>query len=103
MPETTSTSAVGIIARIQVKTGTDADFELLANDLVRHSREEPGCLAYDLWRVEGESEGSYAFIERYVDSAAADAHRRTDHFRQIGRKMGEYLAGAPVVMQLKSA
>lgn len=91
-----------IIARIQVKTGTEADFELLANELVLHSREELGCLAYDLWRVEGESEGSYAFIEHYVDSAAADAHRRTKHFRQIGRKLGEYLAGAPEVMQLKS-
>lgn len=45
MTETTSTSAVGTIARIQVKTGTEADFELLANDLVQHSREEPGCLA----------------------------------------------------------
>ncbi len=28
-------------------------------------------------------------MERYVDRAAVDAHRATDYFKALGRKMGE--------------
>jgi len=41
------------------------------------------------------------FMERYVDQAAVEAHRATDYFKALGRKMGDYMEGRPDVMRLK--
>jgi quinol monooxygenase YgiN len=88
----------GIVARIRVKEGREAEFEALAAGLVAESRREAGCLAYDLWRSDDALE--YVFIERYVDEAAAKAHVKSDHYRRIGRQMGALLDGASTVLRL---
>jgi quinol monooxygenase YgiN len=51
--------------------------------------------------METETPGTYVFMERYVDQAAVDAHRATDHFKTLGRKMGEYMDGRPEVLRLR--
>jgi hypothetical protein len=35
-----------------------------------------------------ETPNTYVFMERYTDRAAVDAHRATDYFKTLGRKMG---------------
>jgi quinol monooxygenase YgiN len=70
-----------------------------AGQLVLASRQEPGCLGYELL---SEGEGRYAFLERYRDPEAAQAHRKTDHFRILGRSMGPFIDGLPQVVQLSS-
>ncbi|GAB7545717.1 putative quinol monooxygenase [Cupriavidus sp. 8B] len=88
----------GIVAKIKVKEGREAEFEALAAGLVVESCAEAGCLSYDLWRSEEARE--YVFVERYADEAAAQAHVKSDHYRRIGRQMGELMDGAPTVLQL---
>ncbi|RDK07941.1 putative quinol monooxygenase [Cupriavidus lacunae] len=88
----------GIIAKIKVKEGREAEFETLAASLVVESRAEAGCLSYDLWRSEEACE--YVFVERYADEAAAQAHVKSDHYRRIGRQMGALMDGAPTVLRL---
>jgi quinol monooxygenase YgiN len=44
----------------------------------------------------------YTFIERYKDFAAVDAHRKSEHFRQISRAMRAYLDGEPSVAFLNA-
>jgi quinol monooxygenase YgiN len=39
-------------------------------------------------------------LERYDDQAALDAHRAAPHFRELGRKLGDYLAARPQVQVL---
>ncbi len=39
-------------------------------------------------------------MERYADQAAVDAHRASDYFKALGRKMGEYMEGRAEVMRL---
>jgi quinol monooxygenase YgiN len=87
-----------VIAQIKVKSGLEAKFEELAKQLVHDSRLEEGCLEYGLWRTDGA--GEYTFIERYKDPAAVDAHRNSEHFRQIGRAMGAYIEGSPSIIRL---
>ncbi len=89
---------LGVVAQITVKPGSEAQFEELANQMVQASRQEEGCLEYGLWRTE--TAGQYAFVERYKDAAAVEAHRKSDHFRQIGRAMGAFMEGAPTVLRL---
>ena len=98
MTESTSTSTAIIIASAQIKTGTEADFELFANNLLqRWSHELSGCLAKNLCDLGG-SEGQCAF----TNSADADPQHRAEHFRQIGGETGEHLARTPMTVQFKS-
>jgi quinol monooxygenase YgiN len=88
----------GVIAKIKVKEGREAEFETLAASLVVESSAEAGCLSYVLWRSEEARE--YVFVERYADEAAAQAHVKSDHYRRIGRQMGALMDGAPSVLRL---
>ncbi|SOZ72904.1 Antibiotic biosynthesis monooxygenase [Cupriavidus taiwanensis] len=89
---------LGVVAQISVKPGTEAQFEELANQLVQASRQEEGCLEYGLWRTE--VVGQYAFVERYKDAGAVEAHKKSEHYRQIGRAMGAFMEGTPSVIRL---
>lgn len=90
---------IGLVATVKVKPGTGAQFEAVAKELVAKVRaSEPGCKLYVLHRAEAED--TYVFLERYVDGAAVDAHRKTEHFKDLGRKMGEFMAGPPEVQLL---
>ncbi len=91
---------LGVIATLKVKAGHEPEFEAVATELVARVRaNEPGCALYALHR--GETEGTYVFMERYVDQAAVDAHRATDYFKALGRKMGEHMDGRPDVVRLR--
>jgi quinol monooxygenase YgiN len=90
---------LGVVATIKIKPGAGQEFEAVAKELVAKVRaNEPGCKLYVLHRAEAPD--TYVFLERYVDEAAAEAHRQTDHFKSIGRKMGEFMAGRPEVLRL---
>ena len=90
---------LGVVATIKVKPGTGQQFEAVAKELVEKVRaNEPGCKLYVLHRAEAPD--TYVFLERYVDEAAVEAHRQTEHFKSIGRKMGEFMAGRPEVVRL---
>jgi quinol monooxygenase YgiN len=91
---------LGVVATIKVKAGMDKEFETVAKELVAKVKAgEPGCKLYALHRTE--TPGTYVFMERYVDQAAVDAHRATDYFKALGRKMGEYMDGRPEVLRLR--
>jgi quinol monooxygenase YgiN len=90
---------IGVIATLKVKDGQQADFETTAMRLVAAVRaNEPGCLTYALHRTDDPL--TYVFLERYQDQDAIEAHRKTDHFRQIGREMGAFMDGPPQVQRM---
>ena len=91
---------LGVVATLKVKPGMEREFEAVAKELVaKVNASEPGCKLYALHR--GEAAGTYVFMERYVDQVAVDAHRTTDYFKALGRKMGEYMEGRPEVLRLR--
>ena len=71
---------VKIVAFLSAKPGCEAAVEKAALLVVAGSRAEPGCLRYDLWREPGHGR-RYLIDELYVDRAAIDAHRLTDHYQ----------------------
>ncbi len=90
---------LGVVATIKVKPGMEKEFEAVAKELVaKVNASEPGCKLYALHH--GEQPHTYVFMERYADQAAVEAHRATDYFKALGRKMGEYMEGRPEVMRL---
>jgi len=91
---------LGVVAKIKVKAGQEQAFEAVAKELAAKVRAgEPGCALYVLHH--GEEPGTYVFLERYADQTAVDAHRASEHFRTLGRKMGEYMDGRAEVMRLR--
>ena len=90
---------LGVVAKLTIKPGTEKEFEAVAKELVAKVQAgEPGCKLYVLHK--SETPNVYVFMERYVDQAAVEAHRATDYFKALGRKMGEYMEGRPEVMRL---
>ena len=91
---------LGVVATLKVKPGMEAEFEKVAKELVaKVNANEKGCKLYALHKAE--TPGTYVFMERYTDQAAVEAHRATDYFKALGRKMGEYMDGRPEVLRLK--
>jgi quinol monooxygenase YgiN len=91
---------LGVVATLKVKPGMEAQFEAVAKELAaKVNANEPGCKLYVLHRAE--TAGTYVFMERYVDQAAVEAHRAAEHFKTLGRKMGEFMDGRPEVLRLK--
>ena len=91
---------LGVVATIRVKAGMEAQFEAVAKELVaKVTANEAGCRLYALHR--GEAPQTYVFMERYVDQAAVEAHRATDYFKALGRKMGEFMDGRAEIVRLK--
>jgi quinol monooxygenase YgiN len=91
---------LSIVAVIKVKAGAEQDFEAVAKDLVaKVNASEPGCRLYTLSRS-NEAPQTYVFMERYVDQAAVDHHRSTDHYKELGRKMGQFMEGRPDVLRM---
>jgi len=90
---------IAIVATIKTKPGAGADFEAVAKELMsKVHANEPGCKLYQLCKAD--EADTYVFIERYVDQAAVEAHRGMPHFKELGRKMGEFMAGRPDVKVL---
>jgi quinol monooxygenase YgiN len=91
---------LGVVATLKIKPGMEKDFEAVAKELVaKVNANERGCTLYALHRAE--APGTYVFMERYADQAAVDAHRATDYFKTLGRKMGEYMDGKAEVLRLR--
>lgn len=86
-----------VTVQIKVKPGQEAAFEAVVTEMRdKCLANEPGCKFYQIGRAE--QPHTYLFIEGYADDAAVAAHRASDHFKTLGRKMGEYMDGKPEVL-----
>lgn len=85
-----------VTAQLKLAEGCDAEFVDVAKKLVEASRLEAGCAGYELLK---QDVGQYCFLERYVDEDAVEVHRKTDHYRTLGRQLGAFIVGKPEVMR----
>lgn len=91
---------IGVVATLKIKAGQEAAFEAVAKELVEKvNANEKGCLLYRLHKAEEPQ--TYVFMERYADQAAVEAHRAAPYFKELGRKMGDYMDGKAQVLRLK--
>ena len=88
---------IGIVARLEIQDGKQAEFEAVAKDLMAKVKaNEPGCTTYQLYKAKG-SATSYIFMEEYANAEALAAHGKTEYFLAAGPKLGPCLAGAPKI------
>jgi quinol monooxygenase YgiN len=85
---------VVVIALIRAKPGKEAALkeELLA--LIPPTRQEQGCLAYELHQDQ-ENPARFVFYERWADKSRIDAHLRQPHLQALVAK-ADTLLGEPL-------
>ncbi len=91
---------IGVVATLKVQEGKGSEFEAVFLELAAKVKaNEPGNLAYQLTRSRTEP-NTYKVLELYKDQDALTAHGGTDYFKDLGRKMGAFMAGRPDVEYL---
>ena len=89
--------AIGVTAKLTIQEGKNEEFEGIFSELMAEvNAKESGCNFYALHKSRTDAQ-SYIVLEQYADEESLAAHRKTDHFRSLGKKMGGCLAGAPEV------
>ena len=77
-----NTESVYVFAKWQVKQEHLNTVLELLKEVIQKSQEEEGNLFYKLHQSKSEA-NTLVLYEGYVNEAAVEAHRNTDHFQQI--------------------
>jgi quinol monooxygenase YgiN len=67
---------------LEAAPGREKELEEHLSALLAPTREEPGCLAYEL-QNDSEDPRRFLFYEKFKDQAALDAHLATAHFQKL--------------------
>jgi quinol monooxygenase YgiN len=89
-----SDEPVIVFASFRPSPGKEDEVEALLSWMVGHTRAEPGCQRYDLYRAQGDG-ATFHLFERYQDGSALEAHRASDHYVEYRRKVADLLE-API-------
>lgn len=84
---------VNVFASFTPLAGREQELHALLAWMVEHTRAEPGCERYDLYRRSGDDGGSFHLFERYRDEDALQAHRASDHYVEYRRGVVDLLDG----------
>jgi len=85
---------ITVIAEIKAKPGREEDVKKALLALIGPTREEEGCIDYDL-HESLEQPGQFLFYENWINDAALNAHLETAHLKEL-RAKSEALLAAPV-------
>ena len=89
--------SVTLIARIKAKPGSEHELENAFRDMIKKVRAaEPGCLTYVLHKS-NQDPTMFVWYETYTDQASFDAHRKTDHMKEMGGRIANLLAEKPQI------
>ena len=67
-----------VVAVIKAKAGKEKELERILAGLVRPTRQEAGCLQYDLQRS-AKDPGTFVFIEKWTSPEVLEKHLQSSH------------------------
>ena len=89
--------AIGLLAKITVREGKNAEFEEVFLSLIEQVRaNETGNLFYVLHRSSSDPQ-VYKLMEQYDGPEALEAHGKTDYFQEASQRLATLVVGAPDV------
>lgn len=86
-------NGVIVFASFRPTAGKEHELSELLSWMVEHTRREPGCEGYDLYRRHGDE--TFHLFERYRSEEALERHRASDHYVEYRRRV-EHLLAAPI-------
>lgn len=95
MPALTETKLT-VLATIIARPGKEAELRALLTSLLAPTRQEAGCLNYDL-HVAPDDPAKFLFHENWVSQAHLDAHLKTPHLTAALRRLEELAAEPPML------
>ena len=78
--------AVILTATVRAKSGQEEAVKEALVSLVAPTRQEPGCLCYNLHQSKSDPT-EFMFYEQWASRAAIDAHGKTPHMKALGGQL----------------
>ena len=92
--------SISVVAVITAKPGSEDAVREALKGLVEPTRDEPGCIAYDL-SESTVAAGTFITVEEWDGPADLDAHMQTPHIQSALAVLGSELAAAPAIHPLQ--
>jgi quinol monooxygenase YgiN len=89
---------ITVVASFSPKSGQERAVEDILRGMTKPSRNEPGCLRYDLYRNDGDS-AAFTLFEIYTEDEAFASHRKTPHYLAFRAAIADLLS-APIQVHL---
>jgi len=93
-------TTVDVVAVLKAKAGSEAIVEEGLKALAAPSREEDGCLSYELY-VSIAEPGTFVTVEQWTSQEDLDAHMASPHLAAAIAASGEHFGDAPVIHVLR--
>jgi quinol monooxygenase YgiN len=93
-----SDTTVTVLAALRVKPGLEVQARGVLQSIVAPTREEPGCLAYELHQS-ADDPVEFVFYERWATEQALSTHSSSTaaHRVALRQQLGELIDGPPRV------
>jgi quinol monooxygenase YgiN len=93
-------TTIDVVAILKAKSGSETIVEEGLTALAAPSRQEEGCLSYELY-VSTAEPGTFVTVEQWQSQADLDAHMATPHLAAAIASGAEHFADAPVIHVLR--
>ena len=87
---------ITVVATFQARTGKESELRTALTGLLAPTREEAGCLNYDLHQA-AENPAQFLFHENWTSKAALDAHLQSPHLKAFLPRADGLCVGAPQI------
>lgn len=72
----------------------------LYQELVEKTKQEPQCIAYDLF-IDQTDPGHFIFIEEWPDEAALNTHIESEHFKRLVPQINQFIREENTFLRMK--
>ena len=83
---------ITIVAKKKIKEGKIEEFKVVAENLITESRNEIGCISYNLFQ-DINNFNTLTFIEEWISEDAIKLHNNSKHFTSIVPKFVDLQEG----------
>ena len=91
-----SAKVATVVATFQAKPGKEAELKKALIGLVAPTRQEAGCINYDLHQLP-EDPTKFLFHENWTSKAHLDTHLQSPHLKALLPRVDELCVGKPEV------
>ncbi len=91
--------SINVVAVITAKPGSEDAVREAMKGLVAPTRDEEGCLSYDL-SESSSAPGTFITVEQWSDPSDLDKHMQTEHIQSALNVLGSELAAPPAIHAL---